>query len=129
MSKTNLQPKSLGRPVGLYSHAVKVKAGDQIFISGQLALDADGRTVGVGDAGVQTRQVLENIGALLEEGGATMDDIVKIGIYVIDMNDVPKIAAVRKEFFKPEYPASTLVQVSKLIREDCLVEIEAYAVI
>lgn len=129
MSKTNLQPKSVGQPVGLYSHAVKVKAGDQIFISGQLALDADGKTVGVGDAGAQTRKVLENIRALLEAGGATMDDIVKIGIYLIDMNDVPKIAAVRKEFFKPEYPASTLVQVSKLIREDCLVEIEAIAVI
>lgn len=129
MSKVALQPESVAKPLGLYSHAVKVKAGEQIIISGQVAYDAEGKLVGPGDAEAQTRQVLENIKALLEAGGATMDDVVKIGVFLVDINDVPKVAAVRKEYFKPEYPASTLVQVSRLIREELLVEIEAIAVI
>ncbi len=107
-----------------YSQAMK--AGDLLFLSGQVSQDADGNLVGVGDVTAQTRQVLGNMRALIEAAGATLDDVVKLTVYVVDINDGAKVREVRSEFFGgPDYPASTLVGDIKLARPEFLVEIEA----
>jgi reactive intermediate/imine deaminase len=100
-----------------------------VFVAGQVAVDESGNTVGVGDLGAQTRQVLQNVGRVLEAGGATFDDVVKVTVFVTDLEQLADLQAVRPEFFKPPYPASTLVKVAQLINPDWLVEIEALAVV
>jgi reactive intermediate/imine deaminase len=77
----------------------------------------------------QTRQVLENMKIVLEEAGASFDQIVKVTVYVTDMKDFKEIHGVRAQYFKGDFPASTLVQVSRLVNEDCLIEIDAVAVL
>jgi 2-iminobutanoate/2-iminopropanoate deaminase len=99
-----------------------------IFVSGNVAVDAAGKTVAPGDIKGQTRQVLANIEKVLAEAGATRDDIVKITTFLTDLKNYPGFAEVRGEFFKPPYPASTAVQ-AQLINPEWLVEIEAVAAV
>ncbi len=77
----------------------------------------------------QTRQVLENMKALLDEAGATFEDVVKITVYIRDMNDFSQIHEVRREYFRADPPASTMVEVSRLVHTDLLIEIEAIALL
>ncbi len=129
MTKTILQSAKVAAPAGIMSQGVKVPAGKMVFVSGQVARGLDGSVVGVGDAAAQTRKVLENMAAVLAESGATMDDVTKVTVFVTDLKrDFAAIHQVRGEFFKGEYPASTMVEVSSLVHEDMLVEIEAIAV-
>jgi 2-iminobutanoate/2-iminopropanoate deaminase len=114
-------------PTNPYSLAMRV--GNQLFISGQVALDAEGRLVGKGDLLAQTRQVLENIKALVEAAGGNMDDIVKTTTFVTSMQDFAKTVPLRREYFHEPYPASTAVQVAQLVDPDWLIEIEATAVL
>lgn len=114
-------------PTGPYSHGVK--AGGLLFVAGQVALDGAGQVVGKGDVTAQARQVMENIKAILEAGGASLDDVVKVTLFVTDMADLPKVLEVRKQYFRAPYPAATAVQVSALANPDFLVEIEAVAVV
>ena len=101
-----------------------------VFASGQVARDVDGSLVGLGDIRAQTRKTLENLQAVLAEGGATMDDVVKVTVFVTSLSEhFADIHEVRKEFFKSDYPASTLVEISSLVDPDMLIEIEAIAVI
>jgi reactive intermediate/imine deaminase len=93
-----------------------------------VARNGAGETVGPGDIRVQTRQVLENVKAVLEAAGATMDDIVKVTVFVIDVTQLAAIHEVRAEYFKRDYPASTLVEVNSLVSPDLMIEIEAIAV-
>ena len=111
-----------GRP---YSPALKV--GDYLYISGQVAIDAQGKTVGAGDPVAQARQAFENIKELLEAAGGTMDDIVFLMIYVTDIRHYFTFGELRKEYFKPPYPACTAIGVTGLAQEDWCVEIEATA--
>lgn len=111
-----------GRP---YSPALKV--GDLLFVSGQVPIDAEGRTVGPGDPVAQARQALENVKELVEAAGATMDDVAFLGLYVTDMRHYFAFGELRKEYFNPPYPASTVIGVTGLAQEDWLVEIEAVA--
>ena len=112
------------------SQGVKAAGGHLIFASGQVSRDVDGNTVGVGDIKAQTRQVLENLKAVLEEGGATMDDVVKVTVFVTNVAEhFAQIHEVRSEFWKDGYPASTLVEISALANPELLIEIEALAVI
>lgn len=127
MAKEALAPKGARPPSGPFS--LGIKRGGFLFVAGQVAVDADGKTVGVGDIGAQTRQVLRNIGKVLESGGATFDDVVKVTVFVTDLSHLPDLQAARPEFFKEPYPASTLVQVSRLINPEWLVEIEAIAIV
>ena len=110
---------------------MKVKLADAtlLFISGVVAFDSDGGVVGKGDIRAQTIQVMENLKAILASEGATFDDIVKVTNYYIDIDQYPIIAAVRRQYFGSWMPASTGVEVKKLIQDDLLVEIEAIAVI
>jgi len=128
MSKTVINPPTLAKPTG-YSYAIK-KSGTPVFISGQVALDADGKLVGENDAAAQTEQVFKNLQAVVEGCGGTMADIVKITIFVTDPSYRPAVAAARLKWFKEgEWPASTYLVVSALAVPTMLVEIEAVAIV
>lgn len=127
MAKQELVGKGLAKPSGPFSAGVK--SGRVVFVAGQVAVDGNGQTVGVGDIAAQTRQVLKNMGAVLEAGGASFDDVCKVTVFVTELENLAALQAVRPEFFKAPYPASTLVKVAQLINPEWLVEIEAIAVV
>jgi reactive intermediate/imine deaminase len=130
MSKSVLESSKVSRPAGIMSQGVKATGGHLIFASGQVSRNVNGETVGVGDIKAQTRQVLENLKAVLEEGGATLDDVVKVTVFVTNVAEqFAQIHEVRGEYWKDDYPASTLVEISALADPDLLIEIEALAVI
>ncbi len=130
MAKEVLISDAVARPAGIMSQGIAVAAGRMVFASGQVARGVDGQLVGRGDIRAQTRKTLENLQAVLTEGGATMDDVVKVTVFVTNLAEhFSAIHEVRSEFFKPEYPASTLVEVSRLVDPDMLIEIEAIAVV
>ena len=131
MTRDFLNPAGLSSPVG-YTHIVTATSGKQLFISGQVALDAEGRLVGRGDLSAQTRQVCENLKTALAAAGGSLADIVKITTYVVNYqpDDRTVIAEVRNQYFAgTNPPASTLVGVQSLAREVFLIEIEAIAVV
>ena len=105
------------------------RAGDTIYVAGQLPYDKDGNLVGVGDIKAQARRVLENVRKVVEAGGGTMDDVVKITVFVTDVRSREPYAEVRSEFFGANPPASTFVQIANLAVPHALIEIEAIAVV
>ncbi len=111
-----------GRP---YSPALK--CGELLIISGQVPIDAEGKTVGAGDPEKQWRQCLENIKKLVEAAGGTMNDIVFLGYYLTDMRNYINYGEIRRQYFKPPYPTGTAIGVTGLAQEDWLIEIEAIA--
>jgi enamine deaminase RidA (YjgF/YER057c/UK114 family) len=128
MAKTVINPATLAAPSG-YSYAVK-KTGTPVFISGQVALDGQGKLVGESDAAAQTEQVFANLRTVVEACGGTLDDVVKITIFVTDPSYRPAVAAARSKWFKEgQYPASTYLVVSALAVPQLLVEVEAVAMI
>ena len=127
-SRRFLSPDTLPPPFG-YSQVVDVPAGRIVYVSGQVPLDTDGRLVGEGDLAAQARQVFENLTAALEAADATWGDVVKLNYFVRDVGEVAALRGIRDEYVNTERPpASTLVEVSRLFRDDVLVEIEAVAV-
>lgn len=116
-------------PFGIFSSAAWEPEGRVLHISGHVAQDADGNLVGEGDVAAQTRQVLENIQGVLAAAGGGMSDIARVTVYITDMSGLADIHSVRAEYFDPPYPASTLVEVSALVRPEYLIEIEAVAVV
>ena len=123
-----LSPDTLPAPFG-YSHVVDAPAGRTVYISGQVPLDAGGNLVGKGDFAAQVRQVFENLTAALAAADASWKDVVKLDYFVRDIGEVAALRAIRDEHVNTEQPpASTLVEVSRLFRDDVLVEIEAVAV-
>lgn len=127
MKKQILNPGTVTRPLGDYSQAVR--AGDFLFISGQIALDSAGTFVGEGDARAQTRQVFENIREILETAGATLDDIVKMTAFLTDINDRRACAETRRDFISHDFPAMTLCEVSRLVIPEAKIEVEAIALL
>jgi 2-iminobutanoate/2-iminopropanoate deaminase len=113
----------LAPPISHYCDAVRF--GDLLFISGIVGVDAQGRVVGEGDAARQTRQIFENMKKVLDAAGAGFGDVLKVTVFLTDIEDRARINPIRQEFFGNARPASTLVQVAKLVRPDLLVEIEA----
>ncbi len=126
MKKKVVAPKGMPKPTG-YSPAVR--AGNLLFISGQIAEDQNGQIVGKGDFEKQTRQVFENIRALLEAEGGTFDNLVKIKIHLTDMKNLKKFREIRGEYLKGDFPASTLIAVKSLIMKELMIEIDAIAVL
>lgn len=113
-----------------FSNAVRVCGGDLLFVSGQLAFDDNMNIVGIGDIRAQTRQVLENIGRVLETASASFADIVRVQVFVTDLNSFRAVHDVRLDYFdRDQLPASTLVKVAGLAHEDALIEIDAVAAI
>ncbi|MER8224158.1 RidA family protein [Streptomyces sp. NPDC094143] len=116
-------------PAAQYSHVV-TGTGRLVAVAGQLPLDEEGRTVGEGDPAAQARQVFENLRRCLAAAGATFDDVVKLTYFVTDMAHMPAIRAARAAHIPDDrLPAASAVRVAGLVRPDCLVEIEAFAVV
>lgn len=113
------------KPIGPYSQAIV--AGDFIFTSGQIPIDPKTNQIVQGDIKEQTKQVLENLKAVLEAAGATFDDVVKVNVYMRDLNEFPAMNEVYSEYFKNSPPARTTVEVSRLPR-DVKIEIDLIAV-
>jgi 2-iminobutanoate/2-iminopropanoate deaminase len=117
----------LSEPVSHFTHVVR--AGRIVFVSGCVATDGQGRLVGGGDVVAQTRQVHENIKRCLTAAGATFADICKVTVFLRNIGDREKVNTIRQEYFGAHRPASTLVEISRLVRDEYLIEIEATAVI
>ena len=126
MAKRVLKPASV-QAKGSYSPGWEVSGGRLIYVAGQIPWDAEGRTVAKGDVAGQTRQVFDNIGAVLAESGASLDDVIKITVFSADIRYRDEINRVRSEVFNQPYPASTQVAVAALVDPEWLVEIEAVA--
>lgn len=125
MSRENFSSETPWEPRVGYSRAVRV--GPHVHVSGTVAMDSRGELVGRGDPAAQTRQCLENIRAVLERAGAALSDVVRTRMYVVDIEAWEAIGDVHGEFFRGVRPATTMVEVSRLIAPDLLVEIEADA--
>ena len=117
------------KPFGIFSSAAWQPEGKVLHIAGQVAQDATGALVGKDDIRAQTRQVLENIRTVLAGVGGTMDDVARVTVYVTDMSGLAQIHEVRGQYFRRPYPASTLVEVKRLVKPEYLIEIDAVAVI
>ncbi len=107
MDKGILSSNEVAKPFGIFSQGVMV---------------------GKGDIRTQTRQCIENLKHVLEAGEATLENVVKVTVYVTDMKNLKAIHEVRAEYFTEKYPASTLVEVSSLTTQECMIEIEAIAI-
>lgn len=130
MPKDQVVSPQLAEPNGHFAHATSVAArGRLVFISGMTARNANGGVTGVGDITAQTHQVCQNLQAAVEAAGGTLDDIARVDVYVRNMEDFDAIHAVRRKYFKNGAPASTLVEVSKFVNKDYLIEINAIAMV
>jgi enamine deaminase RidA (YjgF/YER057c/UK114 family) len=127
---TRINPPELGTPPG-YSQVVEVRASRIIFIAGQTALDSRGHVVGKSDFAAQAAQVFHNLGVALQASGCTAADLVKLTVFLTDINNLASYREARNRFFAsvtpPAAPAVTLVEVSKLYGADFMIEIEAIA--
>ncbi len=113
-----------------YSQGVKVTGpGTTLYISGQVAQDRRGHIVGKGDFAAQARQVMKNLQGMVQAGGGTLADVVKLTFYLTDVRYRPDLVPIREEFFGPKLPASTLITTPALAHPDYLLEIEAVAVL
>src|SRR5437879_11375083 len=130
MPKTQLTSAALRSPNGVFSQATTIEAtGRLVFVSGMTARRPDGTIAGVGDITEQTRQVCENIKAAVEAAGGTLDDVCRVDVYVRNMEHFDAIHKVRREYFKPPLPASTMVEFTTMVSPDYLIEINAIAVV
>jgi 2-iminobutanoate/2-iminopropanoate deaminase len=128
MARDVVNPKGLAAPLGPYSYAVRA-TGDLLFVSGLVALDDGGNVVGKNDVAQQTEQIMKILQAVLADAGSTFHDVIKVTNYMIDVSEFAKVAPVRARYLTTPYPASTTVEVSRLIRDDLLIEIEAIALL
>ena len=118
----------LGKTPG-YAHLAEVTGGRTVYLSGQIAVNASGELVGVGDFTAQARQVFGNIHMALEAVGLNFDSVVKLTVFMTDLSHLPQFRAVRDEFVNTvNPPVSSLVQVAGLVRPELLIEVEAIAV-
>ena len=129
-----LVPEDVPAPRAPYSHAVRIVSGTQVVLAGQVPIDEEGATVGLGDIEAQTRRVMRNIEGVLRGAGATFANVVKYTVYIVGRDNAARFREVRAELW-PEihpdgrYPTSTLLVIDQLASEEFLVEIEASAVV
>ena len=126
MPRQTFFPDPNNRPKG---YSPMTRAGNIVFVSGQVSVDAAGGVVGRGDCGAQAEQTFSNVEAALRAAGATFDDVTKITAFLVNVDDYPAYAAVRNGIFPENGPASASVIVKELVSPDFLIEIEAVAVV
>lgn len=130
MAKQQVTTGKVREPMGHFSQAIAIEAkGKLVFISGMTARRPDGSIAGIGDVEAQTRQVCENLKAAVEAAGGTMGDICRVDVYVRNIEHFEKIHKVRREYFAAPAPASTMVEVTKMVSPEYLIEISAIAVV
>ena len=130
MAKEQICTGRLRAPSGHFSQATTIEArGKLIFVSGMTARKPDGTIAGIGDIEAQTRQVCENVKSAVEAAGGTLNDVCRVDVYVRNMEHFDTIHKVRREYFEAPLPASTMVEVTKMVSPDYLIEISAIAVL
>ena len=125
MSREEIRVDGLAEPISHFTDAVR--AGGFLYVSGIVAVDGDGRLVGGDDVVAQARQVFANIRAVLAAGGCGFGDVVKVTVFLTDVDDRPLVNPVRQQAFGDTRPASTLVEVPRLAVEGAKIEIECVA--
>jgi 2-iminobutanoate/2-iminopropanoate deaminase len=125
--------KDLGPALGMYSHGMTAPAGEIVVVAGQVGMNRSGKLVGPGDVAAQTKQALDNVRAVLEAGGCGMGDVIRFQTFLTHASDIEGFMQARHEVFPrhfPDrvYPPNTLLIVSRLVKPELLVEIEAMAV-
>ena len=127
MSREEIRVDGLAEPISHFTDAVR--AGGFLYVSGIVAVDGDGRLVGGDDVVAQARQVFANIRAVLAAGGCRFGDVVKVTVFLTDVDDRPLVNPVRQQAFGDTRPASTLVEVPRLAVEGAKIEIECVALV
>lgn len=127
-----ITPREFGAPLGMYSHGMLAPGGELLVVAGQVGVGRDGKVAG-DDVVSQTKQAFENVRAVLEAGGCRWRDVVRLQTFLVSADDIPGFMKARQEVFPgwfPDgaYPPNTLLVVSRLVRPELRVEIEAMAV-
>ena len=130
MNICKINPISMKQPTKSYSNGILVtlKDANMVFVTGQVAQDYYGNVVAANDASAQTKYIFEHINEILKDANMTLDNVVKVQIFVTDMNYSSKVSKIRDEMLRNSKPASTMIEVNKLVKEGCCVEIEVIAI-
>jgi reactive intermediate/imine deaminase len=116
-------------PYDPFNIALGYRIGDLVLLSGQASIDENGNLVGAGDFDAQAEQVFKNLKRVLEAAGSSLDNVVKVNIYLTDMSHFPKIVELRSRYFSQPWPADTIVGVTALALPELMIEIEATALV
>ena len=115
-------------PYKPYNLAQGYRVDNMLYISGQAAYGDDGKLVGINNFDIQAEQTFKNLKKVLEAGGSSLKNVIKVTIFLKDMSNFSKIVALRQKYFTAPYPADTIVEISSLYSPDALIEIEAIAI-
>ena len=135
LQKTVIQPENVFEsPTYPFSQAIRVRAGEILFIAGQPSIDVEGNIVGVGDMVAQTRQVYENLGNVLESAGASFSNVVELTTFIVGRENLPAHLEVISELYPTlfpdgKYPTDTVAIIDGLYMEDFLLEVKAIAIL